>query len=199
MRRGAGVPPAGDAWVGVDASPEMLGRAPAPHRGLVAVAAPSRHDSPELAHALPQVRATFDASARVAGRFFFSEVEVEPWNAPLLELPTKVAVRDYLIGQGVERRVAASAAETVAVPRSVTKGGALALGRKRFSRGRPASKGTGVRVARGREAREVVVIEERGGGRTVGAQSSPERRRTPVSRYPPSASATAETMRSTAS
>ena len=61
---------------------------------------------------------------------FFDEVEVEAWDAPLLQLPTAAAVRDYLIGKGVERRVAGSAAETVAVPMSVTKRGALAFARK---------------------------------------------------------------------
>jgi SAM-dependent methyltransferase len=95
--------PAG-AWVGVDASAEMLAGAPEPHHradatalpfpdesfgsvallyvlyhlldptlaltearrvlkpgGLVAVAAPSRHDSPEVAHVLPRGGLTFDA------------------------------------------------------------------------------------------------------------------------------------------
>jgi ubiquinone/menaquinone biosynthesis C-methylase UbiE len=165
--------PAG-AWVGVDASAEMLAGAPEPHYradatalpfpdesfgsaallyvlyhlpdptmaltearrvlqpgGLVAVAAPSRHDSPELAHVFPQGRLTFDAelAPEFLGRFF-ERVEVEEWDAPLLQLPTEAAVRDYLIGKGVERRVAGSAAETVAVPLSVTKRGALAFARR---------------------------------------------------------------------
>jgi hypothetical protein len=46
------------------------------------------------------------------------------------ERPTEAAVRDYLIGKGVEQRVAGSAAETVAIPLSVTKRGALAFARK---------------------------------------------------------------------
>jgi SAM-dependent methyltransferase len=162
------------AWVGVDASAEMLAGAPEPHHradatalpfpaasfgsvallyvlyhlpdpgvalaearrvlrpgGLVAVAAPSRHDSPELAHALPRGRLTFDAelAPELLGRFF-EEVEVEAWDAPLLELPTAAAVRGYLIGKGVERRAAGSAAAAVAVPLSVTKRGALAFARK---------------------------------------------------------------------
>jgi hypothetical protein len=53
------------------------------------------------------------------------------WSAPRrCSLPTKVAVRDYLIGKGVERPVAESEAETVAVPLPVTKRGALAFARK---------------------------------------------------------------------
>jgi SAM-dependent methyltransferase len=165
--------PAG-AWVGVDASAEMLARAPEPHRqadatalpfpdeayrsvallyvlyhlpdpalalaearrvlqhaGLVAVAAPSRHDSPELAAALPPAPLTFDAElAPELLTHFFTEVEVEPWDARLLELPTRAAVRDYLIGKGVEGRAAESMAKTAAVPLSVTKRGALAFARK---------------------------------------------------------------------
>ena len=165
--------PAG-GWVGVDASAEMLARAPEPHRqadatalpfpdgsfrsvallyvlynlpdpalvlgearralrsgGLVAVAAPSRHDSPELANALPRGPLTFDAELApelLAEQFV--EVEVERWDAVLLELPTRAAVRDYLIGKGVDPREAGSKAETLPAPLSVTKRGALAFARK---------------------------------------------------------------------
>jgi SAM-dependent methyltransferase len=100
-------------------------------RGLVAVAAPSRDDSPELADALPRGRLTFDAE--LAPELLaeqFAEVEVERWDAQLLELPTRTAVRDYLIGKGVERLVAEAKAETIAIPLRVTKRGALAFGRK---------------------------------------------------------------------
>jgi hypothetical protein len=100
-------------------------------RGLVAVAAPSRDDSPELAHALPARTLTFDAE--LAPRLLadlFVEVDVERWDAPLVELPTRAAVRDYLIGKGVERQIAAAQARAVAVPLSVTKRGALVLARK---------------------------------------------------------------------
>jgi SAM-dependent methyltransferase len=99
--------------------------------GLVAVAAPSRHDSPELADALPRAPLTFDAAlAPVLLAELFAEVEVERWDARLLELPIQAAVRDYLIGKGVPARVAAAKAATVAVPLLVTKRGALAFGRK---------------------------------------------------------------------
>jgi hypothetical protein len=51
--------------------------------GLVAVAAPSRHDSPELADALPPTPLTFDAElAPELLAHFFTVVEVEPWDAP---------------------------------------------------------------------------------------------------------------------
>jgi SAM-dependent methyltransferase len=99
--------------------------------GLVAVAAPSRDDSPELAHALPQVPLTFDAElAPELLAELFIEVEVERWDAPLLELPDTAAVRDYLIGKGVGREAAESAAAETRTPIFVTKRGALAFARK---------------------------------------------------------------------
>ena len=97
--------------------------------GLVAVAAPSREDSPEFADVLSRGPLTFDAE--VAPEMLaelFAEVEVEPWNAPLVELPTREAVRDYLVGKGVEPRSAEARAEVADVPLSVTKRGALVFG-----------------------------------------------------------------------
>jgi len=56
--------------------------------GLVAVAAPSRDDSSELAHALPTAALTFDAElAPTLLDGFFEDVEVEPWDAHCLSLP----------------------------------------------------------------------------------------------------------------
>jgi SAM-dependent methyltransferase len=100
--------------------------------GFVAVAAPSRHDSPELAHALSRGPLTFDAelAPELLGKLF-ADVEVERWDAPLLELPSRAAVRDYLIGKGSEPERARAAAKVADVPLSVTKRGALAFGRRR--------------------------------------------------------------------
>lgn len=100
--------------------------------GLVAVAAPSRDDSPELAHALPTAALTFDAElAPTLLDGFFEDVEVEPWDAPLLELADRDAVRDYLIGKGVPPDRAALSADSVTAPLAVTKRGALLFARKR--------------------------------------------------------------------
>jgi SAM-dependent methyltransferase len=100
--------------------------------GLVALAAPSRHDSPELAHALAREPLTFDAErAHELLADSFTEIEIERWDAPLLELPDRDAVRDYLVGKGVSRGRARAAASAVAVPLAVTKRGALAFARKR--------------------------------------------------------------------
>lgn len=98
--------------------------------GLVAAAAPSRHDSPELAFALPQRTLTFDAElAPEIVAEHFAKVEVHRWDQPLLTLPDHDAVRDYLIGKGTDPLAAAQAARAVAVPLTVTKRGALVWGR----------------------------------------------------------------------
>jgi SAM-dependent methyltransferase len=99
--------------------------------GLLAVATPSRHDSPELSHALGGAPLTFDAelAPELIGRRF-GELEVESWDAPLVRLPSRDAVRDYLVGKGVEPERAREAADAVDVPLDVTKRGALILARR---------------------------------------------------------------------
>jgi SAM-dependent methyltransferase len=100
--------------------------------GLIAVAAPSRHDSPELAHALPKRPLTFDAElAPGLLRELFEELEVKRWDAPLVELPTARAVRDYLVGKQVAPDRAQAAAAAVELPLSVTKRDALLFACKR--------------------------------------------------------------------
>jgi SAM-dependent methyltransferase len=99
--------------------------------GLVAVAAPSRHDAPELAAALGPRALTFDAELApdlVAERF--DEVEALPWDVRALRLPTRDAVRDYLVGQLVDARRADEVAAATTVPLTLTKRGALVFGRK---------------------------------------------------------------------
>ena len=100
--------------------------------GLLAAAAPSRHDSHELAHLLPAGPLIFDAelAPELIGERFH-DLEIERWDAPLLHLPARRDVRDYLIGKGVEPGRAAEAAESVEVPLDVTKRGALVFGRRR--------------------------------------------------------------------
>jgi SAM-dependent methyltransferase len=98
--------------------------------GLIAVAAPSRHDSPELAHALPKTSLTFDAElAPGLLREQFEELEVQRWDAPLIQLPTARAVRDYLVGKQVAPDRARVVAEATELPLSVTKRGALLFAR----------------------------------------------------------------------
>jgi SAM-dependent methyltransferase len=100
--------------------------------GLLAVAVPSRHDSPELAHALPYGPLTFDAELApdlIGERFH--DLDVERWDAPLLRLPSRTDVRDYLIGKGVEPDRASAVAQAMEVPLKVTKRGALVFARRR--------------------------------------------------------------------
>lgn len=99
--------------------------------GLVATAAPSRHDSPEFADVLPRAPLSFDAEQApgIVGEHF-GEVEVESWDGAGLTLPTRAAVRDYLVGKGVERGRAEAAAEGRELPVAVTKRGAYVIGRK---------------------------------------------------------------------
>jgi SAM-dependent methyltransferase len=99
--------------------------------GLLAASAPSRHDSPELAHVVPHPRLTFDAEfgPELIGRRFH-DLEVRSWDAPLLRLPSPDAVRDYLLGKGVDPERARMAAAAVDLPLEVTKRGALILARR---------------------------------------------------------------------
>jgi SAM-dependent methyltransferase len=99
--------------------------------GLLAVAAPSRHDSPELAHALPAGPLSFDAelAPKLVGERFH-DLEVERWDAPLLRLPGRQDVRDYLVGKGTDPERASAAAGEIAVPLTVTKRGALVFARR---------------------------------------------------------------------
>jgi SAM-dependent methyltransferase len=100
--------------------------------GLLAVAVPSRHDSPELAHVLPGGPLTFDAElAPELVADHFHDLELRRWDAPLLRLPSRSDVRDYLVGKGVEPERAGAAAEAIDVPLEVTKRGALVFARRR--------------------------------------------------------------------
>jgi hypothetical protein len=69
---------------------------------------------------------TFDAelAPELLGELF-ADVEVERWDAPLPELPSRRGVLDYLIGKG-SAPSARTGAEITDVPLSVTKRGALA-------------------------------------------------------------------------
>jgi hypothetical protein len=58
----------------------------------------------------------------------FDAIEVDSWDLPLLTLPTRDAVRDYLIGKGTDAISAAKAAASVDLPLTVTKRGAIVWG-----------------------------------------------------------------------
>jgi hypothetical protein len=64
----------------------------------------------------------------------FGQVRVERWDAPLVRLPDRNAVRDYLIARFVPPEVAVAAAEQVITPATITKRGALIHARKASTR-----------------------------------------------------------------
>ncbi|MER7543412.1 class I SAM-dependent methyltransferase [Spirillospora sp. NPDC127506] len=99
--------------------------------GLLLASAICRNDSPELAPVWRPEPTAFDAEDapdRVCE--VFGEVEVERWDAPLITLPDRAAVRDYLIARRVPRPQAAEAAAQVRTPLPVTKRGSLVLARR---------------------------------------------------------------------
>ena len=100
--------------------------------GWIATCAPSRFDSPELAHLLPaQPPSTFDAEiAPDLVRVFFEDIEIDAWDGPYWRLPDHEAVARALIGGGVPAEEAAGLAAGVQTPLTVTKRGAIVYGRK---------------------------------------------------------------------
>jgi cyclopropane fatty-acyl-phospholipid synthase-like methyltransferase len=101
------------------------------HGGVFLAAAASRHDSPELAAAWRPPPSGFDAEdgpGLVAS--VFAQVEVERWDAPLIRLPDREAVRDYLIARFVAPEDATAAADQVPTPLAVPKRGALIRARR---------------------------------------------------------------------
>lgn len=90
-----------------------------------------RDDSPELADHFENPASTFDAEEApdLVARSFRS-VEVRSWDAPLVHLPDRDAVRTYLRGRGASPEAAASAADELPAPLAITKRGSLVIGRE---------------------------------------------------------------------
>ncbi len=99
--------------------------------GLFVAATPSRHNDPELATVLPTRPSTFDAEdAPDLVRRFFTNVEVETWDAPMVHLPNLQAVEEYLFGRGMDKLQCSNAAKLLGAPLTVTKRGCLVWGYK---------------------------------------------------------------------
>jgi SAM-dependent methyltransferase len=103
--------------------------------GLFVAGTVARSDSPELApfwHAAPGTFDSEEAPGIVAD--VFGAVTVEAWDAPLVTLPDRGAVRDYLRARFVPADEAGRLADAIAVrgplPLPVTKRGALLLARR---------------------------------------------------------------------
>lgn len=99
--------------------------------GLLLAAATSRQDSPELAAVWRPPPSSFDAEdAPGLVASVFGQVHVERWDGPLLRLPDRDAVRDYLVARFVPAEDASAGARRVATPVTLTKRGAVIHARK---------------------------------------------------------------------
>lgn len=94
--------------------------------GFFVAATVSRHDSPELAAAWRPSPSTFDAedAAALAGQVF-GQVDAQWWDAPLITLPDRAAIRDYLVARWLSPARASAAADAFATPLTLTKRGVL--------------------------------------------------------------------------
>ena len=103
--------------------------------GLLVAGTVARSDSPELAPFWRPTPGTFDAED-VAGLVasVFGAVTTEAWDAPLVTLPDRDTVRDYLRARFVPPDDAGRIADALAargpLPLPVTKRGALLLARR---------------------------------------------------------------------
>ncbi|MEW2354209.1 class I SAM-dependent methyltransferase [Spirillospora sp. NPDC029432] len=99
--------------------------------GTFITACPARSDSPELAGVWRPERSTFDAedAPDLVGRVF-GPVEAEWWDAPLITLPDRDAVGDYLIARCVPPPEARAAAARLRTPITLTKRGVFVYARK---------------------------------------------------------------------
>jgi SAM-dependent methyltransferase len=103
--------------------------------GLFVGGTVARSDSPELAPFWRPVPGTFDAEdAAGIVTSVFGSVTTDAWDAPVLTLPHRDAVRDYLRARFVQPdeagRLADAIAERGPLPLTVTKRGALVLARR---------------------------------------------------------------------
>lgn len=103
--------------------------------GLFVAGTISRADSPELAPFWRPVRTPFDTEdAPGLVSAIFGSAEILPWDAPLVTLPDREAVRDYLrarlVPSGEAERLASALAERGPLPLPLTKRGGLVLARQ---------------------------------------------------------------------
>lgn len=102
--------------------------------GLFVACAPSRFNDPELASVLSSTQHTFDAENGLEMiQDYFQDVQVERWDAPLVHLPDREALTLYLKGRQMKAEKIHEAAQHLQTPLTLTKRGALFVGRNRVS------------------------------------------------------------------
>jgi SAM-dependent methyltransferase len=105
--------------------------------GLLAVAAPSRYNDPEVGDVLPGwgEPSSLDAENGVAmlGEVF-EVVEVERWDEPMVHLSSRADVGLFLRGRGLSEADAAAHAGIFEVPLHITKRGMVAWCREAGAR-----------------------------------------------------------------
>jgi SAM-dependent methyltransferase len=100
--------------------------------GRFIASAIARSDSPELRDYWTRPPTSFDSEdAPVQVAEIFGTVDVLPWDAPLVVLPDRDAVRDYLLGRQASTGQAEHAAGELPTPLRVTKRGALLSAHRR--------------------------------------------------------------------
>lgn len=99
--------------------------------GLFVACAPSRFNDPELASVLSPTQHTFDAENGLEMiQDYFQDVQVERWDAPLVRLPDREALILYLKGRHLTGEKFQEAVQQLKTPLTLTKRGALFVGRK---------------------------------------------------------------------
>lgn len=95
-------------------------------RGVLIAATIGRCDSPEFGAYWKRPPTSFDAedAPKLIGEVF-GAVTAHPWDAPLITLPNRTAIRDYLLGRQAPPEAADAAARELPIPLPVTKRGVL--------------------------------------------------------------------------
>ncbi|WP_168211379.1 class I SAM-dependent methyltransferase [Actinosynnema sp. ALI-1.44] len=98
--------------------------------GVLIASTVARTDSPEISAYRVRLPSPFDAEeAPDIVRAVFGDVEVHTWDAPLVTLPTKESIREYLRARMAGEEGAERGARELTTPLTVTKRGALVVAR----------------------------------------------------------------------
>lgn len=96
--------------------------------GTFVASTPSRFNDPEVAEALPGWGRPFSFDAETAPTLVaevFEVMDVQYWDAPLVQMPDVAAIAQFLRGRGLSPQQAQRQAQQLQTPLQVTKRGAL--------------------------------------------------------------------------